>query len=84
MDGNSPLCSIGHLPLQVHCPKRKKKEGRERKRKKKEKSILSDYLSDILRLVDLAILGIENDVAKNVDFDSIINLFAAEKAQRVA
>ena len=52
--------------------------------KKRSKSISSDYLSDILRLVDLAILGIESNLAKNVDFDSIINLFAAEKAQRVA
>ena len=41
-------------------------------------------MSDILRLVDKAIVGIESDLAKNVDFDSIINLFAAEKARRVA
>ena len=45
---------------------------------------MSDFLSDILRPVDLANLGIESDLAKNVDFDSIINLFAAEKARRVA
>ena len=36
------------------------------------------------RLVELAILGIESDLAKSIDFDSIINLFAAEKARRVA
>ena len=36
------------------------------------------------RLVDLAILGIESDLAKSVDFNNIINLFAAEKARRVA
>ncbi len=35
------------------------------------------------RLVDLAILGIESDLAKSIDFDSIINSFAAEKARRV-
>ena len=45
--------------------------------KKRSESISSDYLSDILTLVDLAILGIESNLAKNVDFDSIINLFAA-------
>ena len=36
------------------------------------------------RLVELAILGIESDLAKSIDFDSIINLLAAEKARRVA
>ena len=62
------------------------KEEKENERKKRTKLILSDYLSDILRLVDmdLATVGIESDLAKNVDFDSIINLFAAEKARRVA
>ena len=36
------------------------------------------------RLVDVAILGIESDLAKIFDFDDIINLFAAEKARRRA
>ena len=28
MDGNSPLCSIGHRPLRVRCPKGRKEEGK--------------------------------------------------------
>ena len=71
----------------------KKKEERKRKKKKKEKEkkadqskLIKNYLRSNMgqeRLVDLAILGIESDLAKSIDFDSIINSFAAEKARRV-
>ena len=57
--------------------KKKERKRKEEQEKKRSKSFLREYLSDILRLVDLAILGIESSLAKNVDFDSIINLFAA-------
>ena len=30
MDGNSPLCSIGHRPLRVRCPKEEKVRTRGR------------------------------------------------------
>ena len=49
--------------------------------------LIKNYLRSNMgqeRLVDLAILGIESDLAKSIDFDSIINLLAAEKARRVA
>ena len=49
--------------------------------------LIKNYLRSNMgqeRLVDLAILGIESDLAKSVDFASIIDLFAAEKARRVA
>ena len=48
--------------------------------------LIKNYLRSNMgqeRLVDLAILGTESDLAKSIDFDSIINSFAAEKARRV-
>ena len=48
--------------------------------------LIKNYLRSNMgqeRLVDLAILGIESDLAKSIDFDCIINSFAAEKARRV-
>ena len=52
-DGNSPLCSIGHRPLWVRCPKgtkknviKKKKRDRKEERKKDE-----DFLSFFIPLL---------------------------------
>ena len=48
--------------------------------------LIKNYLRSIMgqeRLVNLAILGIESDLVKSIDFDCIINSFAAEKARRV-
>ena len=48
--------------------------------------LIKNYLRSNMgqeRLVDLAILGIESDLAKSIDFDRIINSFAAEKARHV-
>ena len=48
--------------------------------------LIKNYLRSTMgqeRLVDLAILGIENDLSRQVDFNEIINSFAAEKARRI-
>ena len=34
------------------------------------------------RLSDLAILGIENELAKTINYDHIINIFAHQKARK--
>ncbi|ESO02949.1 hypothetical protein HELRODRAFT_81078, partial [Helobdella robusta] len=47
--------------------------------------IIKNYLRSTMgqsRLSDLAILSIERDLAKKVDFDEVINKFASLKARK--
>ena len=48
--------------------------------------LIKKYLRSILgqeRLVDLAIIGIESDLSRQVDFNEIIDSFASEKALKI-
>ena len=48
--------------------------------------LIKNYLRSTMtqeRLVDLTVLGIESDLARQIDFNDIIDKFAKEKARRV-